>query len=651
MTLLTLIALTGCRNDKDLLDSGWVDTGPVDLDEDGLNAAEDCDDADPEVGAASDWYADSDGDGYGSGDPTSACEAPSGHVADASDCDDADAAIHPNAEEEDCTDPVDYNCDGSVGYADEDEDGYPACEDCDDADPAANEELTFYTDADGDGFGEASAPVSACELPEGAADDATDCDDTDDTIHPGATELCDGLDNDCDSAVSAEEEDDDSDGFVECAVDDDGWDGDAITGGEDCDDSRDEVFPGAEELCDGLDNDCDGALPDDEADQDNDTYVACTITTWSGSSAVVAGEDCDDDNSAVNPGADELCSTTDDDDCDGTVNEDDAVDASTWYADTDGDGYGDPTVTTVACDVPSGTVSDDTDCDDGDGDVHPGATETCNGTDDDCDTDIDEGLLGTGASCAADDCMEVLTDGQTVDGSYTLYDAAGTSTFSAYCDLSTDGGGWTLIGSVVNEASVSGSHARSWDSYAVWTDTTTFGSITDRNITDYKGEAFSETAGDDVLIITDEYGFGFDGVVGGQAYADHIVAEYDPNNCNSTLQASGADYYDTITATEALALVYIIRPLDSNAQCFPTTNENALVGLQLASCCWAGGLGNTPGGQASWKLYDNSLLDSSHLGTSTCSAGVYPCNDDGLVWSQFTYTYDSKVTWAEIYVR
>jgi hypothetical protein len=88
------------------------------------------------------------------------------------------------------------------------------------------------------------------------------------------------------------------------------------------------------------------------------------------------GDDCDDSRAGVNPGAAELCATTYDDDCDGSINETSAIDASTWYRDADGDKYGSPSVTTKACTLPSGYLSDRSDCDDADSLTYPGATET-----------------------------------------------------------------------------------------------------------------------------------------------------------------------------------------------------------------------------------------------------------------------------------
>jgi MYXO-CTERM domain-containing protein len=114
---------------------------------------------------------------------------------------------------------------------------------------------------------------------------------------------------------------------------------------------------------------------------------------------VANGADCDDARASSNPIATEYCNGYDDD-CDGVVDEGSAADASTWYLDADGDGYGIPGSTTRACSLPAGYSAVATDCDDGRAADHPGATETCDGRDNDCDGLVDEGCedLDTGGA-------------------------------------------------------------------------------------------------------------------------------------------------------------------------------------------------------------------------------------------------------------
>ncbi len=278
------------------------------------------------------------------------------------DCDDTDAATSPGAAERP-GDGVDQDCDDT--------------EIC-------------YVDADGDGARVDAATTVAsddldCDDPGEAAASATpgDCDDRDATVLPGATELCDGLDNDCDGAVSADEADADGDDYVACTIDSGGWDAGSISGGDDCDDSDDTVVPGGTERCDGLDNDCDGSLPANESDADGDGYVECTVDAggWDGV-AISGGDDCDDTDGTVSPGEPEVVGDGIDQDCDG---------AEACFVDGDADGYHAGVTAASAdndCDDAGelGASASSGDCDDADATIHPGATEVvADGVDQDCD--------------------------------------------------------------------------------------------------------------------------------------------------------------------------------------------------------------------------------------------------------------------------
>ena len=331
---------------------------------------------------------DADGDGY----------------AEDVDCDDTDASINPGATE--VCDGVDNNCDGNV------DEGVTT---------------TYYLDSDGDGYGDLNTTTEACSEPSGYTSDSTDCDDSDAAINPAATEVCDGVDNNCDGSVDEGVTttyylDDDGDGYgdlnttTEACSEPSGYTSDST----DCDDSDAGVYPGAAEVCDGVDQDCDGVVDEGTEcfDDDGDGYTE-------------NDGDCNDGDASINPGATEVCDGVDED-CDGVIDNDtdcydddgdgyteddgdcDDGDAGLNLDDVDGDGDtscdgdcddNDPAANLADADG-DGFDSCSGDCDDGEVTVYPGAAEICDGLDNDCDPSTDElaDLDGDGFTLCDGDC-------------------------------------------------------------------------------------------------------------------------------------------------------------------------------------------------------------------------------------------------------
>ena len=345
----------------------------------------------------------------------------------AEDCDDADASIHPTAIDDDC-DGIDENCDGQ-------------------ADEGAVWE-TYYLDADGDGYGNEQETQESCDgTPSGhvaAQASGFDCNDSSDRFHPGAQEwdCLDPNDYNCDGSIS----------FADV-------DGDHYPACQDCNDADASANPGQAEVCDEIDNNCDGLIDegvtttfyaDTDADgfgDETSTVEACATPSGyvaeqtdgfdcnDGSGDFFPGApetdcadpndyncdgtvvfedldsdgfgacvDCDDTNAAVNTNATEVCNGIDDD-CNGATDDADAgldtTTRQTFYADSDADGAGTSQFPLDACSQPSGYVSDNTDCDDTNPARSPFLPEVCDSADldEDCDGLADdndlEGATGT----------------------------------------------------------------------------------------------------------------------------------------------------------------------------------------------------------------------------------------------------------------
>lgn len=147
-----------------------------------------------------------------------------------------------------------------------DGDGVERPADCDDADAEVSELSLFHADADDDGFGDPDVVARECRAPPGFVLDGGDCDDTLDSAYPGAPEICDHADNDCDRQI--DEGLSDFDWWIDADGDDHGDEAaepvrdcsrppDHAPTGDDCDDGNPNVHPDVDEICgNGVDDDC-----------------------------------------------------------------------------------------------------------------------------------------------------------------------------------------------------------------------------------------------------------------------------------------------------------------------------------------------------------------------------------------------------------
>lgn len=240
---------------------------------------------------AVEWWPDADGDGYGAnGSSVKRCDALAGFADQTGDCNDADVAVNPGAAES-CN-LIDDNCDGVKD----------------------DENTTWFMDVDGDGYGADETAVQTCEPVAGAVTMGGDCDDTVATSHPNAEELCNSLDDNCDGVadIGIEGEwyaDDDVDGYGNPNVHETtclppaGW----VQNDDDCRPGDALGFPGSDEYCNSVDDNCDGVV-DEGYDQDGDGHF---------DSVCSFGDDCDDTSPNIYTGAREYCENGADDDCDG----------------------------------------------------------------------------------------------------------------------------------------------------------------------------------------------------------------------------------------------------------------------------------------------------------------------------------------------
>ena len=257
-------------------------------------------------------------------------------------------------------------------------------------------ENLFYKDQDSDGFL-----------------NYVDCDDHNPNINPDAEDICDGFDNNCDGQID--------EGIPQNAYfldfDNDGY-GDFnnfvmtcfssapagyVTNADDCDDTNGNINPNMAEMCDGLDNDCNGMSDDGLTtftyfvDNDGDGYgdLALSMDTCLANSPSGFADnslDCNDTDPNINPNVAEICDGVDND-CSGAA--DDGLTIFTYYKDSDGDLFGDPGVSVDTCgalDPNLGFVLNGFDCDDTNADINPLMMEVFDSLDNDCNGLVDDGV-------------------------------------------------------------------------------------------------------------------------------------------------------------------------------------------------------------------------------------------------------------------
>lgn len=357
-------------------------------------APEWCNDIDDNCNGKTDEDCDADSDGY--------CDAnavivgkPAICKKGGGDCDDTKVGLNPGAKDL-CGDNIDQDCDGKTDNGED----TPGCTD-------------FFFDGDKDGFGSFDNKCLCAAGGLFTAVQSGDCNDSSADINPAKVEICgNGVDDNCNGAQDEQDGgqcvdfyvDNDSDGYGAgkpaclCAPNAQY----TTKKGGDCDDTEPKLNPAMVEVCDGIDNNCSGAIDEENAfgcvkyyaDVDKDTFgnpndVKCLCAPDVLYNAL-GGGDCDDLQALAKPGMPEICNNFDDN-CDGQVDENSAKGCVDYWVDGDDDGYGDVDKTVCSClPVKEYPCKVGGDCNDKDDKIHPTAEEKCNGVDDNCNTLVDE---------------------------------------------------------------------------------------------------------------------------------------------------------------------------------------------------------------------------------------------------------------------
>ncbi len=359
------------------------------------------DEGDPTLIGLNSYYADADQDLFGAGDALIACIQPAGSSLAAGDCNDANAAINPAADEI-CNAGIDDNCNGMA----------------DDGDVTTTGQGSYYPDSDNDNFGSNDA-IHACSQPANTLPVSGDCNDDESTIHPLAKELCNGgIDDNCNGVADDADTtvigrpsyytDNDQDNYgsgaaIKACIQPEG----TASENDDCNNNNAAVYPGAPEICNsGIDDNCNGLADQGDTtliglnsyytDADHDSYGTgdALLACIQPQETAILGGDCHDGDASINPSAVETCNAGIDDNCNGLADDADGTvtGQAQYYLDNDTDGFGGETIVT-ACLQPAGSTLSAGDCNDANAAVNPGATDLCNGIDDNCNQVIDDNQL------------------------------------------------------------------------------------------------------------------------------------------------------------------------------------------------------------------------------------------------------------------